>query len=168
MAGRLGASIALVLLMVVASGCADPSRNYVEPVGLTSATVATITGSKVVDPNILLADTRAYLVGIDQKVAQGGMHAWDRRWLIAPGEHLVTFGVSKGPEIWGLADVRLKLDAGKTYVLRTEEPVSISFGRRRSASWIEEEGGRPVSQRIDVELTTRASPMFIPIIVPRR
>lgn len=166
-------------VVLILTGC-DRSRAYETPPSLTAQSAATITGSKHHDPNPLAADTRVYIVSIDDKLTGGGAHAWDSNVFLLPGEHVIKIGVYRhslsGTNV-GFGTVTARFQAGQAYFLRAVEPVPVSKTLAQSAVWIEDSGTAVVSAKapVDVEPFTSGNSMVlmpagkakIPMYLPR-
>lgn len=152
---RVFVAAAFGLIAAGIAGCA-PSNTYVPP-DLAPASAAIVVGSKNHDENLLAADTRVFLASIDGKLTLDGPFGWDHRTVVAPGTHLIMFGVSTKTlfkNAVGVGKAQWDLEAGKTYVLRATDPTKISGLCARSSSWLEGEDGTPIGDKVPVVVAT--------------
>jgi hypothetical protein len=162
---RLLAMLSLLLI----SGCVGPS--YYEPPPPSSAT-ATIIGSQISSPGILSLDTLFIPNFIDGKFCGNQFYndvssRWHKPFPITSGIHRIdilvirvsTFSDGGG----GFMSINLSVESGQTYHIRGTAPAHGEDGSLKSTVWIEDDTGKPVTERFVALLSTGGGRDMIPI-----
>jgi hypothetical protein len=157
-------------LGLLSASCATPSapvKDYVAEPGLTAETAATLTGSKVENPNILTGDIRLYIVHIDSARTHSGLGYpdQDKIFLVKPGTHYIGITLHRAMTFFNAnsyyasTEQFVELEAGKTYVVRGELK-----SRREAVIWIDEVGTTREQGRTSASVWM-PRPVVVPIMV---
>ena len=76
------------------TACGNSDYKYVPP-SLSPQAAAIVTGSRTRNTDPITPDTRVFLASIDGQLTLDGPHGWDDRTSVAPGAHVIRFGVAK-------------------------------------------------------------------------
>ena len=130
----------IAAFLLVLAGCAAPPPE------------AVITGSKIEAPLPGSPDDlRIFVMEIDNKLTLNGPEGWNRRIVVPPGKHLITFGIAHELKVAGpFHAVTLTMDEGKVYTLRARAPVSKGDDLLCASAWIEEGEGAGHGENPDV------------------
>lgn len=136
--------LGVLLLMAALNGCA--TRNlYTAPPSLTSASGATVTGSREENPHLLIKDMRTGISSIDGLATGLGTLDWDQPILVTPGKHMVQVYSRYGQSGGGIA-TQMAFEAGKTYAVQGQRK-----GQHAAMVWlVDKTTGVAVSEKFAV------------------
>ncbi len=150
---------AMLAAVLFTAGCntptSPPPKDYIPEAGLTTATAASLSGSKVENPNFLSGDLRVYITHIDNARTQlaGDYPDQDTVILVKPGTHYVRIILTR-KDFWrslrfsACSEQFVELEAGKTYVARGE------LKGRESTLWLDEVGTAKEQARATAGVST--------------
>jgi hypothetical protein len=158
---------ACAVVLAGLAGCSTGPR-YAPPSGTTAETGATVIGTRSDGASMFDGDLRTYLQRVDGVGA--GVNLFldgpERPVLVEAGEHVLDIGMSRkhglagGPGYFGSGSVRVTLESGKTYRLRSQ------FAGETKGILSIEEDGREVA-RGDALIGSYYPEVFVPIPVKK-
>jgi hypothetical protein len=161
-----GALLATALLI---GGCntAPPAKIYTQDADLTVDSAATLTGSKVENPNALIGDVRLYVTHIDSARTHTGFGYpdQDKIFLVKPGTHYIGITLHRSMTFFNASSYYasteqfVELEAGKAYVVRGELK-----NRNEAVIWIDEVGTTREQGRASARVWV-PRPVVVPINV---
>ena len=164
-----GSVLAAALLI---AGCnstpARPVTPYMPASDLTAENAASLTGSRLENPNILVGDVRVYVTHIDSAPTQGpGYPDPDKILLVPPGTHYVRMILARN-DFWrsrsshACIEQFIELEAGKVYVARGE------LKGREANLWLDQVGSTNEQARttagVSITDQVRVGYMTMPVV----